>query len=112
MHKALSSLRRLRFGLKVAPSLFQQIMDTMLAGLDFAIAYLDDILIKSKKVEEHKNHVWEVSRRIQEYGFKVSLEKCDFCMDKIEYLGQIIDQKGRKPNPNRIEVIKNMRQII
>ena len=34
--------------LKVAPSLFQQVMDTMLAGLDFAIVYLDDILIKSE----------------------------------------------------------------
>ena len=82
MHKGLYSLKRLPFGLKVAPSLFQQIMDTVLACLDFTVSYFDDILIKSKK--------------------------CDFCMDKIEYLGQIIDQKGRKPKPNRIEVIKNM----
>ena len=79
--------------MKVVPTLFQQILDTMLAGLDFAVAYLDDILIKSKNVQEHKNHVWEVFRRIQEYGFKVSLEKYDFCMKKIEYLGQIINRK-------------------
>lgn len=45
---------------------------------------------------------------IQNYGFKVGLDKCDFCMNKIEYLGQIIDHKGRKPNPNRTEAIRNM----
>ena len=50
-------------------------MDTMLAGLNFAMAYLDDILIKSENLEEHKNHVREVFKRIQEYGFKLGSEK-------------------------------------
>ena len=47
-------LKRLPFRLKVAPSLFLQIMVTLLSGLDFKVAFLDDILIKSKNVEEHK----------------------------------------------------------
>ena len=62
-------------------------MDTMLSGLEYAIAYLDDISIKSENYEEHKSHVREVSKRIEKYGFKVGLEKCKFCMNKIEYLG-------------------------
>ena len=49
-HLGLFRLKRLPFGLKVAQALFQQIMDTMLADLGFAIAYLDDILVKSKNV--------------------------------------------------------------
>ena len=36
------------FGLKVGPSLFQQIMDTMLSGLEYTMAYLDDIVIKRR----------------------------------------------------------------
>ena len=107
-HRGLYRLRWLRFGLKVAPSLFQQIMDTMLSGLEYAMAYLDDILIKSKNFEEHKSHVREVFKRIEKYGFKVRLEKCKFCMNKIEYLGQIIDHEGRRPNPKRTGAIKNM----
>ena len=43
----------LPFGLKASPSIFQQIMDTMLAGLDFTTADLDDILIKSKDQKTH-----------------------------------------------------------
>ena len=65
----------------------------MLVGLNFAMAYLDDILIKSENLEEHKNHVREVFKRIQEYGFKLGPEKCEFCMI---YLGQIIDHEGSK----------------
>ena len=47
-HKGLDKFNCLFFGIKVAPSIFQQIIDKMLSGLDFAQAYLDDILIKSE----------------------------------------------------------------
>ena len=72
------------------------------------MAYLDDILIKSENFGKHKSHVQEVFKRIEKYRFKVGLEKCEFCMNKIEYLGQIIDHEGRRPNPKRMEAIKNM----
>ena len=83
-----------------------QIMDMMLSGLEYAMAYIDDILIKSEIFEEHKSHVREVFKRIDKFRFKVGLEKCEFCMNKIEYLGQIIDHEGRRPNPKRTEAIK------
>ena len=51
---------RLPFGIKITPVIFQQIMDTSLKDVDFAIAYLDDILIKSKSREQHAEHVKEV----------------------------------------------------
>lgn len=107
-HKGIFKLKRLPFGLKVAPAIFQQIMDTMLAGLEFSMAYLDDILIKSENLQDHKKHVKEVFKRIQEFGFKLSPEKCDFFMKKIKYLGQIIDKEGRRPDPQRTEAIEKM----
>ena len=107
-HRGLYRLRWLPFGLKVAPSLFQQIMNTMLSGLEYAMVYLDDILIKSENFKKHKSHVREVFKGIEKYGFKVELEMCEFCMNKIEYSGQIIDHEGRRPNPKRTEAIKNM----
>lgn len=42
------AFNRITYGVKVAPGILQQIMDTMLSGLDFACVYLDDILIKSE----------------------------------------------------------------
>ena len=107
-HKGLYEFNWLPFGLKVSPNIFQQIMDTMLAGLDFATAYFDDILIKSKDRKTHFEHIIQVFERIEEYGFKLGVEKCEFFMSKIKYLGQIIDSDGRRPDPARAEAIKSM----
>ena len=81
-------------------------MDTMSADLDFTTAYLDDILIKSKNREDHVKHVTEVFKKIEEFGFKLTMEKCEFFRSKIKYLGQVIDQKGRTPDPNWADTIK------
>ena len=94
-HLGLFRLKRLPFGLKVAPALFQQIMDTMLVDLGFVIAYLDDILVKSKNVQEHKEHIRTVFQRIEEFGFKLSAEKCKFFLKQVKYLGQIIDSQDQ-----------------
>ena len=64
-------VQSLPFGVKVAPAIIQQVTDPMLSDLDFAIAYLDDILMNSQTVEQHKQHVHKVFSRIQEYGFKL-----------------------------------------
>lgn len=80
----------------------------MLAGLEFAIAYLDDILLKSENNEQHKKHIKAVFQKINEYGFKLSSNKCEFFMKQIKYLEQIIDENGRRPEPERAEAIKNM----
>ena len=76
---------------KFAPAIFQQVMDTMLGELNFSIAYLDDILINSKIMEEYQGHIHKVFSRIQDYGFKIKEIKCDFFMKEIKYLGHIID---------------------
>ena len=62
-HRCLYKINRLQHEMKVAPTIFQKIMDTMLANLDFAATYLDDILIKSKNREDHAKHVLEVFKK-------------------------------------------------
>ena len=83
-------------------------MDTMLGGFDFTFAYLDDIVINSKTKELHREHLNKVFAQIQEFGFKVKEAKCDFCMNKIKYLGHIIDKDGRRPDHERATAIKDM----
>ena len=107
-HKRLFKFLRLHFGTKVAPAVFEQVIDTMLSGLDFAVAYLDDILIKSKTQVEHASHVMEIFQKIKEFDFKLGIEKCEFFLSKIKYLGQITDEKGRRTDPSRVNTIKNM----
>ena len=68
---------------KVAPNIFQQIMDAMLAGLNFSVAYFDDILI-SKNRKEHAERIERVFERIKGFGFKVSDTKYEFFMTSIK----------------------------
>ena len=101
----LYKFEQLPFGAKVAPAIFQQVMDTMLIGLEFKIAYLDDILMNSQSTEQYKAHVYEVFE-IQDEGFKLKEKKCDFFNEKIKYLGQIIDKGNRSPGPEWASAIK------
>ena len=107
-HYGLFKFERLPFGVKVAPTIFQQVMDTMLSGFDFAVAYLDDILMKIQSLGKHKEHVHKVFAKIQDHGFKLKESKCDFFMEKIKYFGHIIDWDGRRPDPDRVAAIKDM----
>ena len=78
----------------------------MLDGLDFAVAYLDDVIIISKSKEQHQEHVRRVFSLIQEFGFNVKEEKCEFFLEEIKYLGHIIDKDDRRPDPDRATAIK------
>ena len=83
-------------------------MDTMLAGLDFATAYLDDILVKSITIEEHKSFQKKIFERIRKYGLKIKENKCDFLLEEIKYLGHVINKDGKKPDKSRAATIKDM----
>ena len=98
-HRGLYKFDRLVFGIKVAPAMFQQVMDTMLCCFDFTFAYLDDIVISSKTKELHRENL-KVFAQIREFGFYVKKAKCDFCMNKIKNL----DKDGRHPEPESATV--------
>ena len=83
-------------------------MDTMLGGFDFNFTHLDDIVISSKTKRLRREHLNKVFAQIREFGFKVKDAKCDFSMNKIKYLGHIIDKDRRRPDPERATAIKDM----
>ena len=80
----------------------------MLAGLGLSVAYLNDILIRSKNRKEHAEHIEKVFKRVKDLGFKVSYTKCEFFMTNIEYLGQIIDTNRQRLDNERCFALKNM----
>lgn len=87
--KGLDKFNRFSFEIKVALGIFQQIIDTILSYLNFAIAYLEYILIKSDTPEQHIQLVIKVLRKTNEYGFKLIDEKWEYFITEIKYLGQI-----------------------
>ena len=96
------------FGLAQAPAYFQLLMNKVLDGLDFAITYLDDIIISSPNELEHLEHLEEVFCRLREADMKMKHSKCDFFKSKIHYLGHFISAEGIRPLPNKLYCIRNM----
>ena len=72
-------------------------------GTDHIAVYLDDILVFSKSLEEHRDHLEQVFKRIEE---ELNPKKCSFACQRVEYLGHIITAQGLKPNPDHIEAVK------
>ena len=92
------------FGLVNAPAAFQAYINLALREfLDFfVIAYLDDLVIYSKKHEDHTEHVRKVLEKLRQYGLYVKLSKCVFDSSEIEFLGFIVNRLGVAMDPVKL----------
>ena len=99
---------KVSLGLTQAPGYFQDLMTGILKDFNFAIAYLDDIIIFSKTAEEHPDHIKQIFEKLRSAHLSMKLSKCHFFMKEIQYLGHILSTKGMKPLPSKTQVIKNM----
>jgi len=106
------------FSLKNAPSVFQQLMQQVLAGVNpesgpnFVAAYIDDLLVFSSSPEDHldhlsRDHLNRVMKCIREVGLKVNPSKCQFIRKEVEYLGHVITPEGLRPNEKLITAVKD-----
>ena len=72
----------------------------------FCTAYLDDILIYSSNLKEHKNYVRLILAKLREFEIQVDVDKCEFHVTKTKYLRLIISTKGIKIDLAKIEAIR------
>ena len=68
----------------------------------FAMAYLDDIAIYSKTLEEHVAHVKKVLEVLASRSLRLKASKYEFHKEEIEYLGYIVGREGIKMSPKKI----------
>ena len=95
------------FGLCNAPATFQRAMNQMLReGMDkYVLVFLDDILIYSRTLEEHIQHIRAVLDRLRSEKFFGRLMKCDFFRTEVEYLGFDVGANGIKPSLSKVKAI-------
>src|SRR5882724_4991698 len=71
------------------------------------IIYLDDILIYSNNISEHKAHVKEVLRRLCANGLFAHADKCKFHITSCEYLGHMLSPEGLTMAPDKVQIIQD-----
>ncbi|XP_042942850.1 uncharacterized mitochondrial protein AtMg00860-like [Carya illinoinensis] len=97
------------FGLCNAPSMFQVAMNIIFKLLlrRFVLIFFDDILVYSKSVEAHKEHLSVVMRILEDYHFFIKVSKCTYIEKELEYLGHFISGEGVKVDQRKIEAMVN-----
>ena len=103
--------RKMPFGLSIAPSLYQSLVQRALQTIPdswrYALSYLDDLVVFSPTVEEHLAHLIEVIRLQKRIGNKLNLGKCHLFEEKVNYLGYEISANGIGMIPEYVEKIIN-----
>lgn len=97
------------FGISCAPELFQKVMESVVAGLEGVVVYLDDIMVWGRNPEEHDRRLKALLCRLQDYGILLNKEKCVFDVPQLEFLGHELSSSGIRPTQSRIAAIKSFR---
>ncbi len=103
--------RRMPFGLKNAPAIFQSIVEEVLRPVkSFSRNYIDDVVIFSSNWKSHLEDVKRVIICLGEAGFTIKRQKCEFGRKYMEYLGHQIGC-GRVAVPElRVRAMRDFRK--
>ena len=95
------------FGLTNASAAFMDLMNRVFHEyLDrFVIVFIDDILIFSKSMEEHEEHLRIVFQILMEKKLYAKFKKCEFWLDQVVFLGDVISKAGIFVDPSKVEAM-------
>jgi len=95
---------RIPFSLCNALATFQQLMNQVLRKYlrKFVLIYLDDIIIYSKTLDEHKEHVRLIFEALQDASLMMKPKKCKFVQKELQFLRHIISAEGIRTDPDKI----------
>ena len=96
------------FGLTNAPAVFMDLMNRVCKPyLDqFVIVFIDDILIYSKSKEEHEQHLRKILELLKKEKLYAKFSKCEFWIEKVQFLGHVVTSQGIHVDPAKIEVVE------
>jgi len=101
--------RVMLFGLINEPAFFQHYINDVLFEClhKFCQAYLNDILIYSKTLKEHRTHVKEVLGKLREAGLQIDIDKCEFEVQETSFLELLIFINDLRMNSRKVDVIRS-----
>ncbi|GJR25311.1 putative reverse transcriptase domain-containing protein [Tanacetum coccineum] len=97
------------FGLTNASAVFMDLMNRVCKPyLDkFVFVFIDDILIYSKKKQDHEEHLKLILELLKKEELYAKFSKCEFWIPNVQFLGHVIDNQGIHMDLAKIESIKD-----
>jgi hypothetical protein len=101
------------FGLRNASAMYQRCMQHVFGDhIGRTVeAYVDDIVVKTRKVYDLVNDLRVACDCLWANGVKLIPEKCVFGVPRSMLLGYIVSQRGIKPNPDKVAALNRMGPI-
>ena len=100
---------RLPFGLASGPASWQKCLESVLEGIEDIFIYLDDVLVWGKTKKHHDEVLNQVLERLAANDMALSIEKCLFGKDQVDYLGYHVSSSGIKPLQKKLQALKDFR---
>jgi hypothetical protein len=99
---------KLPMGVSVGSQGLSRVVDQLFGDIKgkFVFNFLDDLVVYSKSLAEHTNHVRMVLNKLREAGFTLNPEKVTLAAREIQYLGHLISAEGIRVLPDRIDTIR------
>lgn len=103
--------KRLPFGWKNAPAIFQRTLRQILNKYEikFALNYFDDIIIFSQSFEEHLEHLKTMFSICEKENIMLKQSKCQFAQKRIKFLGYEVESGKYSPSNANIDTIKRLK---
>ena len=99
--------KRLPFGVKCAPEIFQRTMDRMVEDLEGVEVIMDDVVIAGDETT-HDERLHNFMERASTQGLKLNREKCKIRQKEVPYVGHLLTAEGLKMDPKKVEAIQAM----
>ena len=100
--------RKMPFGISAAPEFFQRQMEKILEGEEGVVCMMDDVLVFGDTQEVHNLRLKSVLKRLEGAGLTLNKKKCEFGVDRVQFLGHVVSGEGIEADPEKVRAIREM----
>jgi hypothetical protein len=95
------------FGLTNAPVIFMDLMNRVFRPYlgQYVVVFVDDFLVYSNSYLEHEQHLRVVLQSLRENRLYAKLDKCEFWLKEVVFLGHVISTEGIFVDPMKVEAV-------
>lgn len=103
---------RMPQGITGAPATFQRLMEKAVGDMNLlqVLVYLDDLIVFGKTLEEHEQRLLKVLDRLEEFGLKLSIDKCLLCQPQVKFLGHIVSASGVATDSEKVSAVTHWKK--
>ena len=69
------------------------------------IVFIDDVLVYLRSEEEHEQHLRVVLQTLREHRLFAKFSKCEFWLERVQFLGHVITSVGIQVDPAKVEAV-------